>query len=265
MEVENCVVLCEDCHYRVHQDGRYQNGAVAGPDYYPYSHGRKNSADHNAWAKSIDAKAKQLFVDVQKRKLATELRNLIESLAHALDMNSSEHRSQLDLVTHSIAGFWTNRLFNSTPPPMTIWNNAFGRLAAAKGAFRRNDLKTAFHELILAQVHYTAAFRWYSWWKNGIEGAGTKAQIAIGAAAFVTVCSLVAAYAVAAGAAATEAAAASTAVAQNLARAEAALLSTEMSVIESEQVFIRVEEKILERELLNEAELELEQYLAGTL
>jgi hypothetical protein len=47
-EVDNCVILCEDCHTRVHEDGRFQAGAVAPPDYYPYSHGHQ-AASHQAW------------------------------------------------------------------------------------------------------------------------------------------------------------------------------------------------------------------------
>lgn len=47
--VDNCVVLCEECHWRVHHNGRYQKGAVAPPEYYEHSHGRKNTAAHRAW------------------------------------------------------------------------------------------------------------------------------------------------------------------------------------------------------------------------
>lgn len=46
---DNCVVLCDQCHWRVHQDGRYQKGAVAPPAYFPHSHG-ENRAGHQGWA-----------------------------------------------------------------------------------------------------------------------------------------------------------------------------------------------------------------------
>lgn len=48
-EVDNCVVLCELCHERVHQDGHYIDGAVALPNAFPYSHGVDASA-HSDWA-----------------------------------------------------------------------------------------------------------------------------------------------------------------------------------------------------------------------
>ena len=48
----NCVVLCTDCHERVHENGRYRTGAVAPPSYYPYSHGR-NGAAHRAWVRQL--------------------------------------------------------------------------------------------------------------------------------------------------------------------------------------------------------------------
>lgn len=34
--VDNCVVLCGSCHYRVHNDGRFRSGIVAPRDYFPY-------------------------------------------------------------------------------------------------------------------------------------------------------------------------------------------------------------------------------------
>ena len=49
----NCVILCEPCHTRVHQDGRYKMGAVAGPEGYPYSHGT-DRLEHRKWVKQID-------------------------------------------------------------------------------------------------------------------------------------------------------------------------------------------------------------------
>jgi hypothetical protein len=51
--VENCVVLCSDCHYAVHDSGRYRNGPVAPPSYFRYSHGSDTGA-HHAWAGRLD-------------------------------------------------------------------------------------------------------------------------------------------------------------------------------------------------------------------
>jgi hypothetical protein len=262
MKVENCVILCEDCHYRVHQDGRYQNGAIAGPDYYPYSHGRKNSREHGAWAQVLDAKARQLFIDIAKKKLRAELANHIVKLEHVIDLYENEHRAQVDLVTHSIAGYWTNRLFNKSMPDPVIWANAFGQIVAAKAALRRGDLKGAFRNLLSAQGHYYAAYRRYGAWKHRIDPAGTRAQITIGAAAFTAILAAVASYVVAAGAGATEAAGLTQQVAANLARAEASILRTEATVLESEPLFIRVEERVIQREIMNEAEAEVEELLA---
>lgn len=46
--VDNCVVLCESCHYAAHEYGRYKAGAVPAPDFYPYSHGRETDK-HRTW------------------------------------------------------------------------------------------------------------------------------------------------------------------------------------------------------------------------
>ncbi len=59
---DNCVILCETCHYAVHDSGRYQTGAVAPPAYYKYSHGRYlgYQADHKKWVEGLNQKTKLL-------------------------------------------------------------------------------------------------------------------------------------------------------------------------------------------------------------
>lgn len=38
--VENCVILCESCHYSAHEGGRYRSGTVEGiPEDYPHFNG----------------------------------------------------------------------------------------------------------------------------------------------------------------------------------------------------------------------------------
>jgi len=51
-ESDNCVVLCDACHERVHEDGRYVSGAVAPPEYFAHSHGRR-SGEHRRWADAM--------------------------------------------------------------------------------------------------------------------------------------------------------------------------------------------------------------------
>jgi hypothetical protein len=52
----NCVILCETCHYAVHDSGRYRHGPVAPADYYEYSHGR-NRALHELWVETLRNRA----------------------------------------------------------------------------------------------------------------------------------------------------------------------------------------------------------------
>ena len=40
---DNCVYVCNDCHHKVHEEGKYKIGAVAEPDQFRYSHGKPNS------------------------------------------------------------------------------------------------------------------------------------------------------------------------------------------------------------------------------
>ena len=58
--LDNCVVLCSTCHYAVHDSGRYRDGPVAPPDYYPYSHG-KERAQHFLWVQKLEAFLRQKY------------------------------------------------------------------------------------------------------------------------------------------------------------------------------------------------------------
>src|SRR5688500_20348812 len=46
---ENCVILCDPCHTAAHSHGKFRNGAVAPPEWFTYSHGRKGAAEHRPW------------------------------------------------------------------------------------------------------------------------------------------------------------------------------------------------------------------------
>jgi 5-methylcytosine-specific restriction endonuclease McrA len=58
--VDNCVILCDTCHERVHEDGRYRTGAVAPAEYYPYSHGTQ-TAQRSLWIALIHAEWRRIF------------------------------------------------------------------------------------------------------------------------------------------------------------------------------------------------------------
>ena len=51
---DNCVILCDTCHKRVHANGHYRTGVVAPATYYPHSHG-KMVAQRQPWVKRINA------------------------------------------------------------------------------------------------------------------------------------------------------------------------------------------------------------------
>jgi len=58
--VQNCVVVCNDCHNRVHENGRWARGAVAPPHYFSHSHGN-NSAAHKVWSQELELKANGIW------------------------------------------------------------------------------------------------------------------------------------------------------------------------------------------------------------
>jgi hypothetical protein len=51
-ELDNCVVLCADCHQAAHGYGNYRTGAVPPPDHYRFSHG-KEQAQHSEWLQRV--------------------------------------------------------------------------------------------------------------------------------------------------------------------------------------------------------------------
>ena len=52
---QNCVIICDVCHYRVHENGRFRAGAVAQTDYFMHSHGN-NIPAHRRWSEQLTDK-----------------------------------------------------------------------------------------------------------------------------------------------------------------------------------------------------------------
>lgn len=50
---DNCVIICYDCHDRVHENANFRFGATAPPAYFPFSHGKKKR-EHRNWALRLE-------------------------------------------------------------------------------------------------------------------------------------------------------------------------------------------------------------------
>jgi hypothetical protein len=57
---ENCVIICDMCHGRVHQNENFRSGAVAPPDYFSYSHAHDVPA-HRAWVRRLSTAARTVW------------------------------------------------------------------------------------------------------------------------------------------------------------------------------------------------------------
>lgn len=66
-ERDNCVMVCDDCHKRVHENGRYRDGAMAPASYFPHSHGQDRAA-HAAWAKQHDRRTDQHYAELRRER-----------------------------------------------------------------------------------------------------------------------------------------------------------------------------------------------------
>ena len=125
----------------------------------------------------------------QKTKVISTLRTVIDDLQRQYERNSGEHKAEADIIAGSEGdftgfwGYWTNHLFNSDVPPTTIWNPCFSELEHARRLLREGKLAETAMSLITARSELLKATAIYYRWKNGIEGAGTKMQVAIGAVA----------------------------------------------------------------------------------
>lgn len=172
-----------------------------------------------------------------------------------LDLYAGEHKVQAELInTPSITGFvgfWTNRLFNKEIPPPTIWVNAYGALAATDAALTRNDVRATMGSLIRARRQFLIAQRQYLTWKEGIEPAGEKAQVAIGVVALAAIAAVVAPAAVAAAAEAGGEVGATAA-------AEQMTLRIASTIAQADATMLAAETAITEAEIMAEAELETE-------
>lgn len=193
-----------------------------------------------------------------KKRLETlhQLKNEIVRLKTQIELYRDGHKGQLDLVNNSIAGFWTNRLFNSPVPHMIIWSNVDTLIQSALVAAQNGNLKKANSQFLRAQLQYKIAMKKYLFWKEGIEGAGKKMQFAIGGVAVMLILTAVAAYALtaAAGAASTVSAAEQTSirVAATIARADAVLLRVSIiSAAEEASLVAELEATIVELETMS--------------
>lgn len=216
------------------------------------------------------------------RKAFKDVADLIDSVRRQIDMNEAEHLSQIKLIstldTSSLeglkktaigfAGFATNALFNTQPPPLTIWTEGRNALSAARRALERRDLANATAWATIGRFHMLLALKRFTFWKDGLfgangqMGAGTKMQIAIGVTAVAIVLVFVTAALAAplvadalAGGGATAGAGAGAGAdataAANLAASRAALVRVAAAAAAAEQKF-RIAEtaiEVLEREV----------------
>jgi hypothetical protein len=126
-----------------------------------------------------------------RQSLTTSIMDLLGRARREHDRLFGEHKAQSDLINANpsvtnfvaIAGFWTNRLFNADVPPLDIWSPAFVSLARGDRLLREGDLPKAYSTALRARGELLKATAIYLRWKEGIEGAGTKMQVAIGVVA----------------------------------------------------------------------------------
>jgi hypothetical protein len=182
-------------------------------------------------------------------------------LRNRINLYSAEHKAQLDLIEKpsviGFVGYVSSKLAGGDPPPVAIWVNAFGALAALDGALRRMDFMGAIASIGRAHIAYVKALKQYITWKSGVEAAAgqiekTAEYTAIAAGAILAVAGAVAAapaVAEALGLAGAEAASTTAATTE-------AAAATEASAAAGEQVLQRVGQLIGQAEAAESGQLE---------
>jgi hypothetical protein len=219
-----------------------------------------NNADAKAWKVEISLPDPAAIgaARTARMTLASSIEALLDNVERQHDRLFGEHKAQSDLINANpsvtnvigIAGFWTNRLFNTDVPPLDIWTPAFSSLARAQRLLREGDMPKAYSTALRARGELLKASAVYLRWKDGIEGAGVKMQVAIGVVAVALILAATGAYLATAAAAPAGAATSVQSLAQLVARgdalavrvavssapeASAALQAWEASLVEAEQ------------------------------
>jgi hypothetical protein len=101
-----------------------------------------------------------------------------DRLRNKVNLSAGEHRAELDIIDKpsvaGFAGFVSGKLSGIPTPPILIWNNAFGALAALTGALRRHDVIGAIAAFARAHKAYVQALRQYVTWKDGVTAAAEQ-------------------------------------------------------------------------------------------
>jgi hypothetical protein len=140
----------------------------------------------------------------ERNPVLQKLNDFRVKLQNEIDAVRSEHNAQRNLLSNTDSvgavaigaiGYWTNRLYNTLPPDLAIWDNTLLRLKSAEKAIGMRDVKGATKQLVLARAYYLKALKQYVTWKDGLEGACTKMQVRIAVVAAGLIVTAVGAYA----------------------------------------------------------------------
>jgi hypothetical protein len=134
----------------------------------------------------------------RKLKAIAQLKDLIDRTSQKMEQTSGEHKIAAGMLTGSqgnvigFIGYWTNHLFNTDVPSQMIWMKCTTELANARAALREGKLEDAARAAVRARAAMLEASGIYYRWKDGIDGAGVKMQVAIGVVALLIVAAVVA-------------------------------------------------------------------------
>ncbi len=120
----------------------------------------------------------------------------------------------VDPANRNVIGAAVNVLNPAKMPPLSAWKRAEDFVVAGRTACAMRDTATAVTAATIGRAHFIKANEQFTAWRDGIEVAGRKAELVIGAAAVLAAAAAVAVFAIEAAAVTAASGASATAATQ---------------------------------------------------
>lgn len=198
----------------------------------------------------------------KQRARLRAVKEFVDQLEREVDLSEGDNRLQLNLINKpsyfGFWGYWTNELFNTQPPQLTIWAHAYDLISAARIQIRAGDPVKALQRFVEGRIAYLEALKTYHAWKDNLPGAAARMQTAIVVSAVVALAAFVAPSVVARAA---SSASGTAGTAANLVAAENAVTQAGIRIAAGEAQIAAIEPAIAELEIVAAADLEAEMFV----
>jgi len=218
--------------------------------------GRRKERKEKEPVRTTEEEQRQRAKEKLRGRKLKKVREFVDALAREIDMSERDHRTQKNLIEDpsfvGFWGYWTNELYNSQPPLLSIWDQAQLAVARARTQLKAKNPEKALVHLMAGRRAYLVALKKYTSWKEGLPGAAAKMETTIKVGAVLALVAFVAPTVVG------EAAGGLTTTATEMTAAEQMLIRVAATVAEADEAMLAAEAAVTELEIVTAAELEAE-------